>query len=238
MNKYKSFGITVRPRNGIPSNGVLETSLIKYCKKQDFCSYVFEKEYEARHCHIQLFFNEGKYKGDIKKQFLRICEANIPDWDLAQKKVCILVRICYNNWIENYCIENDIKKEEYSDNCVINVPLDEQNYYPSEEEQAKANAKSNAVDQRFHNYVELYNEHPEFKDCKYPTMFMCAKFMNDIMFVSKKIPVIIDDKARRNVVRCFHSYYRGYFDHKMFLDKDEVTLANTQHSIHLHAQNL
>lgn len=236
MNKYKSFGITIRPRSGINQNGVLESSLIKYCKKCEFYSYVFEKENEARHCHIQLYFEESKYKGDIKKQFTRICEANIPDWDLAQKKFCVNIKICYNNWIENYCAENDIKTEEYSDNCVINVPLDEQDYYPSEAEQEKANAKANAVDQRFHSYIQFYNEDPEFKDYKYPTMFMCAKFLNKLMFIEKKIPVVIDDKARKNICKCFHSYYRGFFDAKMWLYEDDFNQAQQQHN-HFHAQN-
>ena len=98
---------TIRPRNGIGKGSMLEKSIIKYCEKCEFFSYVFEKEYEARHCHIQLFYDIPKNKGDIKKQFIRICEANIPDWDTAQKKVCVLVKICYNDWIECYCIRDD-----------------------------------------------------------------------------------------------------------------------------------
>jgi hypothetical protein len=221
----RSFGITVRPRNGIEKQSVLEKKLIKYCEKCEYHSYVFEKEYEARHCHIQLFFEEAKNKGDIKKQFMRICEACIPDWDAAQKKVCVLVKLCYNDWIECYCIDNDIKADDYSDNICHNPPLCDEDYYPTEEEQMKFKTKSNAVDQRFHRYTELYNEHTEYKDNKYPSLATCALFIGDLMFVSKQIPVIIDDKARKNVVKCFWAYYNGRCDFNMLLYEKDKTAA-------------
>lgn len=194
MNKNKSFGITIRPRLGIPKDGSLQKAIIKYCEKNEFHSYVFEKENEARHVHIQLFHEEPKFTGDIKKQFQRICEKYIHDWDIAQKKVCVKVRVCYNDWIENYCIENDIKQNEHKDNIFHNPPLNEEEYYPTQEEQDKAKNKANAVDQRFHSYVVMYNEHPEFKDNKYPSLYTCGMFIGDLMFKSKKIPVIIDDR--------------------------------------------
>ena len=82
INKFRSMGITIRPRNGIVKNGSLEKAIIKYCNKFPYHSYVFEKEHEARHVHIQLFFEEGKYKGDVKKQFMRMCETHIHNLDL------------------------------------------------------------------------------------------------------------------------------------------------------------
>lgn len=222
MNKYRSFGVTVRPRNGIIKNGTLQKALLKYCNKFEYCSYVFEKENEARHVHIQLFFPEPKFKGDVKKQFLRICEAHIPDWDIAQKKVCVLVKICYNDWIDAYCIDNDIKACDHSDTMFHNPPVDDDEYYPSQEEQDAAKAKSNAADQRFHHLVELYNEHPAYKDNKYPQIYTCAMFIADIMFVTKKIPVLVDDRQRKNLVKCFHAYYNKNAPLEMMMTNDDI----------------
>lgn len=234
VNKYRSMGITIRPRNGIPKDGSLQKALLKYCDKFTYCSYVFEKEHEARHVHIQLFFEEGKYKGDVKKQFMRICGTHITDWDAAQMKVAVLVKICYNDWINNYCIENDVKKDDYCDTIKYNPPENDE-YYPSQEEQDASVLKSNASDQRFHRLTELYDKHPEYKDNKYPSLYTCSMFIGDIMFKSKLIPVVIDDKARKNICKCFHAYYTGNADINMMMTKNDVEtymlLYNAGHNI-------
>lgn len=219
--KYRSMGVTIRPRNGIVKGGSLEKAIIKYCGKFTYYSYVFEKEHEARHVHIQLFFEDGKYKGDVKKQFMRICETHIHDWDAAQKKVAVLVKICYNDWINNYCIENEIKQDDYSD-TIKHEPPDNDDYYPSQEEQDAAESKSKAADQRFHNLVTLYDSHPEYKDNKYPSLYTCSMFIGDIMFKSKIIAVVIDDKARKNICKCFHAYYTGNAGLDMMMTKNDV----------------
>jgi hypothetical protein len=150
--------------------GCWKKKILKYCDKFEHCSYVFEKEGAERHAHTQAFFPDGKYKGDIKKTFLRFVEQSVPDWDVAQKRVPVIVRICYNNWIEGYCADNELKSKEHSDHLKMDVPLDEDNYYPSVEEQEKAKASANAADPIFHKLTLLYDEHPRFKDNKYPDL--------------------------------------------------------------------
>jgi len=94
----KSFGITVRPRLGIPSNGSLETRLLKYFKKLKYSSVCFEKHDAERHLHAQVWYDKETNKGDIMKTVRdRICKDEVSDWDNSQKKHAVKINICYNS---------------------------------------------------------------------------------------------------------------------------------------------
>ena len=69
-DKYKSFAITVRPRNGISDETIEE--LIKWITKKDYGIVVIEMEDEARHLHAQIWLDEEvtvpQYKEYAKEQ--------------------------------------------------------------------------------------------------------------------------------------------------------------------------
>ena len=205
--RFRSFGITIRPRLGIAIGGVLESTLLKSIHKLDYFSYCFEKEGEARHVHIQLWFDEMKAKGDVKRIFERVCESKITDWDNDQKRRCMCIKICYNNWIEEYCTENDLK--DNNENLkFFKPPLLEKDYYASEEDQIKLREKANAVDSRFHSLLVLWRNHPLFKEN--PKIWDISEFYYNQMFTEKTIVVVIDPKCQRNIISALYSYITGY----------------------------
>ena len=217
MNKSKSFGITIRPKCGVLSNSAFQDKILKACKSADYYQCVSEKEDVERHLHIQLWYNEPKYKGDIKKKFERICAKEM-FWDADHKRHCIKIKFCYNDWILNYCEENDIKLDA-SELLLDNMPAITDDYYPSEDEQEKMLNKSQAVDQKFYRWEELWNEYEHKVDN--PELIDIAKFLGDMMFKSRKIQVIVDDKARKQNCVCLLAYIQKSKSAKLFLTKEQ-----------------
>lgn len=201
---YRSFGITIRPRCGLTD--VLQTALSAYLSKLEFASMVVEKSGIEKHCHVQIWC-EPKYKGDVKKQFLRLCERHLNDWDSAQKKYCVCIRVCYNCWISDYCIENESKlvSDDNSEIIMNNIPLNESDYYPTEEEQEAAIIKANAHDSRYANMHDLFNQWcdpDEAITLAYVAKFLAWAIYND----GKKLTVPLDKRARTNLCKNLYLY--------------------------------
>jgi len=132
--KYRSWCLTVNPSQGVTSP--TEEALVKYCKSFPFYQFVIEGDAEARHAHIQIWCDTPTTKGDANKKLERVLAKVISDWNPAQQKVLRSgTKIAYSDWVENYCIQNDLKGE--SNIILDNRPLDTDEYYPSEEEQEK-----------------------------------------------------------------------------------------------------
>ena len=74
----KSFGITIRPKSGVSPDSLFESKILKAIKRYDYYHCVAEKSGIERHLHFQIWSNDEKRKGDIKKTFTRICEKE--DW--------------------------------------------------------------------------------------------------------------------------------------------------------------
>ncbi len=217
MNQQKSFGITIRPKCGVIPNSTFEKKILKVCKRADYYHVVAEKAGVDRHLHIQLWYDEPKYKGDIKKNFVRACSSEIW-WDANHKKYSIEAKFCYNDWVTNYCEENDLKLDP-NDTLLDNIPADTDPYYPTDEEQEKMLNKATAVDQKFYGWEQMYMEYPE--KVEHPTLWDIANFLGDMMFVSRKIPVIIDHKARQQNCKCLLAYIQKSKSAKLFMTADE-----------------
>jgi len=224
MNKSKSFGITIRPKSGVVSNSVFENRILKACKTADFYQCVSEKEDVERHLHIQLWYNEDKYKGDIKKKFERLCSKEMW-WDADHKRHCIKIKFCYNDWIVNYCEENDIKLDA-SELLLDNIPANSEDFYPSDEEQEKMLNKATAVDQKYFGWEVLWHEYEHTKE--HPTLIDIANFLGDMMFKSRKIQVIVDDKARRQNCKCLLAYIQKANNAKLFVSNEEWDIHITE----------
>lgn len=243
MNTYRSFGITIRPRGGLTD--VLQTALKAYCAKCNYASMITEKEDSEKHAHIQVWCNDGKYKGDVKRAFVRICEKYIDDWDIAQKKYCIYIKICYNNWIENYCEDNDIKID---DNEIIydNKPLYDEEFYPSMEEQDAVKSKINAVDKYYHDLSIKFNDwildNNSDKILDNITIGIIAKFLAWAMFDEKIIKVKKDKRDRINLCRNLYLYVSKNASAFDFLNKEDeelyyIELENSLGMSNVHCPN-
>jgi hypothetical protein len=218
--EFKSFGITINVKPGIVKGSKLEENLLKATKTANYYQIVSEKDGCERHFHIQLWFDDKKKKGDIKKKFERILSKEM-FWDVDHKRHAIKIKICYNDWILNYCEENELKLngDDYSDMILDNMPAITEDYYPSEEEQENIKNKANAKDQKFYSWLELWNKY-EYK-CDNPRDIDIAEFLGDMMFKSKTIPVIVDDKARRQNCKCLLAYIQGCKSAHLFMSNFE-----------------
>ena len=219
---YKSYAITIRPKNGLSRK--TEEEVVKFLKKQHHAFAVLEGEDEARHLHGQIWFEKPKVKGDINKSLERICERTIDDWTPAQKVVLRGgTKIAYNDdFVETYC------QKENDPRIIYNSPPDGGDYYPSVEEQEKVKSSANAVDKRYHRLSEKFKEWlPEWEDYKYPSATRkerVANFLIDAMFKSKTEMVIADKKARLQLCDCLTSYIYSVGTLDMFLNAEDIKL--------------
>jgi len=219
VQKFKSFGFTVRPKNGLKSD--LEDALRKWILKQPFYAYNIEMEDEARHLHGQVWYDEPKSKGDLTKALSRIQSRFDPDWGNASRKVLSSgVKIAYNDKFLEYMEKDDVLIED----CRPNDTLD---YYPSEEEQEATRAKCNAVDTRFHKFLIMFKEstwyseeNVQYDSCQITGKLRVANWMADAMFNSKIIPVIQCPKIRNQVITSLTYYVYGVSGYELLSEKD------------------
>jgi hypothetical protein len=202
----KSFGITIRPKEGVIAESIFEGKILKAIERYDYYHCVAEKSGIERHLHFQIWTDEEKRKGDIKKTFTRICEKE-DWWDQDHKRHCLKDKFCYNDWFDGYLIGNESKSEDKSDILLDNVPALTENYYPTEEDQEKWKAESKAIDKTFHNlYVRWYEKFDNYKPSELSEV---AQFFNDLMFKDKSIKVIEDKRRRVQRTECLFWYIRG-----------------------------
>eukprot|EP01043_Picozoa_sp_COSAG02_P070034 COSAG02_NODE_12242_length_1574_cov_4.128136_1_plen_217_part_00 len=202
---YKSFAITIRPLGGLKDNTI--KALLDYVAKCDYGVVVREMENEAAHAHAQIWFNEAKPRGVICTALVRICERTIEDFDAAQKKVLRNgVRIAYSDWYLDYLLENDNK--EAPDVRYESVPDSTAQFYPTEAEQDKIQRKKVAVDAKYNHLLELWETHGS----KRATYDSVAAFLYDMMYCSKKILVMKDQRTRIDTCKNLLEYILGEYD--------------------------
>lgn len=227
VGKYRSWCLTVRPRNGvtIPIADALE----KYCKSFPYYQMVLEMEGEARHAHIQIWSDTPTTKGDTNKKIERLCAKHVEDWDQAQCRILRQgTKIAYSDWIENYCIENDLKG---TPNIVLdNRPLNSDEYYPSKEEQDVVQRKKNAVDQRMCALEIMFEEWYEQRDDEL-TPRLVGEFLSDMMFNSRKIACVNRAADRYALCKTLYAYITRSCDATLFYkppEPNKATLAQMQ----------
>jgi len=214
---FRSFCITVRPRDGINNDTVEE--IHKWLSRHpNFAFAVLEMEGECRHLHAQLWYDDPKNKGDIQKALTRICERTIPDWDAKQKKVMAGgTKVAINDWYLHYLTNNDLKIDD--PNILIDKPPNISSpYYPSDEEQEKVKTMARAVDPRFAKLEMDYKE-------KYPdtpvTLKSVASFLSDAMFISRTIKVIVHQRDRTALCSALYAYISHSTDIELFIHKSK-----------------
>lgn len=190
---FRSFCITIRPRDGIKDN--LVDKLKKWLSKQQYAVACLEMENEARHLHAQIWSDNERHKNDITKQMKRFCEANIEDWDIAQTKVLRGgIRVAYSDWYLEYLLDNENKGE--NNNILVNNPPDKsERFYPTEEEQERVKSVANSIDPRFTKLEQEFNEWNENKELDV-NIEAVAQFLSWSMFDERTIKVIVQAKDR------------------------------------------
>lgn len=217
---YKSWAFTIRPRDGVEKDSPLQIAIVKWCMKQDYYFLCAEGKDEARHLHGQVWYDSPRDKGTINKSLERICEKHVNTWDPAQKKVLRSgTKIAYSSdFIENY-----LSKE---DQWILNAcPENEEDYYPSEEEQNKVQGAANAVDKRYHRLSEMFKEYNgnnfqhHCSDLRKKEIL--AKWLGNQMFKEKTIPVIADKKHRTQLLESLKAYLWDESHIDMWLTKED-----------------
>ena len=226
-SKFRSFCITVRPKNGLHVE--YAQAVEKYIRKQKHYVYTYEKEAEARHLHAQIFFEDAVRKSNIQTALKRIAEKHDENWNAASRKVLVSgVKIAYNdNFMDNYITKEGgtIGMEAY------NPPDNTEEFYPTLEEQAAVQATANATDRQFHKLKELWDTHyPDYTQHQ-KTLKDVGLFIYDLMFEEKVIPVITDDRRRKQLVKALTHYIFPYGQsaiHFMFTHEDICAFNNIQ----------
>ena len=202
-NAYKSWGFTVRPKNGVEKDSKLENAILTWCKKQDFHFLCAEGEEECRHLHGQIWLDNPREKGEVQKALQRIYERIIEPSPAEIKVLRSGVKIAYSkDFVENYLSKEDSW-------ISLDPPCDEEKYYPSKEEQEKVKNSANAVDKKYHRYSEMFKEtYKEYKNIfgELKRKTTIAKWLGNQMFKEKTIPVIADKKHRTQLLECLKAY--------------------------------
>jgi hypothetical protein len=219
IKKYRSYAITISTVEDVEKE--LQEKLMKWIKKQDFAYGVIEHDKQGvRHAHFQVWYNVEREKGSLKTALKNIIQKYAP---LSRPHIAIFIKIVYNDdWLEEYMAKDVIEL------LIDNVPIGTDEFYPSQEEQEKVKSQSNAVDQRFHRYAVDFKEWWD-KPAEVPiNKIDVARFLSDMMFHSKKYPVIIDKKNRVNIATSLYCYLHGSVNPKEFMTVDEYEIVKIQ----------
>ncbi len=218
-NEFRAFAFTIRTREGVIPNGIIETKLIKYLGKHHGF-IVAEKTETERHLHGVMYFLKPKRKYDISVILKGMQEAE-QKHELDYNELRVLkggIKIAYN---DDFYTEYTNKPD--SQLIYDNLPENTKDYYPDEDEQARVKAKANAVDKTYHNLLELWNN-SQRKEVSEKSV-KC--FMYEQMYVYKTIKVIEDKKKfNQRCISLFH-YIMGEFNddaiYFLFCEKKNLT---------------
>jgi len=129
--------------------------------------------------------------------------------------------------MDNYITKEggEISMEAY------NPPDNTDEFYPSLEEQAAVQAAANAADNQFHSLLTKWEEkNPNYIEHQ-KTLKDIGLFIYELMFVDKVIPVIVDDKRRKQLAKALTHYIFPYNQSAvnfMFIQEDIAAFNNIQ----------
>lgn len=227
---YKSFCFTINPTNGVAPDSQMEQDFKKFgSSTKGFEAYDMwcEKSGHERHIHMQVWLSEPKTRGDVNKQLERVLKKHIKECDDWQQQCKVLrkgTRIAYNDWLIRYCEENNLKENDESIIVHIGRPFDTDIYYATEEEQAKVQRKSNAIDKRMASLELLWEEWSEAKDMEL-THENVGTFLSDMMFNERKIMTMCKTVDMRNLCRTLFHYISKTVDSSLFYKKPDDKLS-------------
>lgn len=207
----RSFGITVRTRVGM--NELFKENMTKWLQKQPYCAYVYEKEGVDKHIHAQIWLDENRTTGNVKKPIVAMLKrCYMPDEYVV--KVAIVIKSAYN---DDFCKKYMPKDGELEFN---NPPADSEPYYPSKEDQERFQEISKSMA----NWT-IWTDLEGKWDVGTPiSEYTVAKFLADEMFVKRSIKVEMDGRKRRQMCETFTAFLTKQDDGTLFLAKDKHQL--------------
>jgi hypothetical protein len=207
---YKSFTFTISVVEGVEED--FQEYLIKWLSKQDFALGVIEKNKAGvLHAHGQIWNHKASLtKHDKFKVLKEYIKKNCP---LSYGSIALNIKIAYNNGYIDYCekdavrvLANNLPSGDHPDSY----------WYPSQEEQEKVKAVALAADKKYHNYKCDYEEwsaemdppDPDFcwSDKRDFLKKRVATFLNEMIYIEKKYPVISQKKIRIEVCKNLYMY--------------------------------
>lgn len=229
MNSYKSFCITIRPRNGLSE--CTEQAILIWLQKQEYAVAVIEKSDEARHMHCQIWNSEARPRGIICTAMVRISERTIVEWDSAQKKVLRNgIKIAYSDWYLDYLEENEDKKDSEKGQVIYsNPPEISQDYYPTEEEQQKLKDMSGAVDKKYYKFEqEFLIWFSNNSDSKTVTLIKVSEWYSLVMNDERTICVVAEKRRRCDTVKSLYNYITKSCDPSLNMSEKDLTFATEE----------
>lgn len=205
----KSYGITIRPKCGVNDEFIQ-----KICKSLESYSYYYvivEKEGVEAHIHAQIWSNHDLRKGDVKKKITRICE-KYDWWDIHHKRYCICIKICYNDWLSDYCVENEGKwigaagnggATMHMEEIIREDPVNSEKFYPSKEEQELVQAKYRSKNQRYFDLKVKLKTSDDYDEHHWGIEHTAQWVLNG-MYVRDDIMIIECHKRRKEFIKSFH----------------------------------
>lgn len=194
---YKSYAVTVRPRDGatLLHDNLLTEFARKYC---DYYHIVSEKLETDRHLHAALFLKRGVSRSN----FLLMVKRVFKMLDDDEKRVLNQgVRIMYNADFMDEYLDKDDDTEVIASNRPETHSLDA--YWPPSAEQEKAKA-SQAVD-KYYAKLEMYWNQHRGPGVEQTYENVCA-FVSDMMNDKRVIRVISDDRKLKATARALQRY--------------------------------
>lgn len=198
-SEYKSYGLTVRPRDG--ATGAHDTILVSFLRKYgEYWYCVSEKVDDERHLHAGVFLKKATTRSNVTIMLKRAFK----DLEDDEKRVLARgVRIMYDmNFIEEY-MNKDEDIEIISDNMAEPAYLE--GYWPPAKDQDRAKAQS-ATDKYYAKLECLWYEHQSpGVEVRYENV--CA-FLSRMMNKERLIRVISDDKKLKSTAQALARYIR------------------------------
>lgn len=165
---YRAWAVTIRPLDGLGDEMIDRFRTM--ADKLVGCYAVTEKTGVERHLHAGLFFAKGVRKSQVVER-MKVVQGEMSD---AEERVMKMgVKVMYNDaFIDEYLTKGD-------DTVVLvdDVPDERDEFYPSQEEQAKAMAGSPVC--RLELYRKAYDE---------VSLGRCLDFLRGLWFTERSVP--------------------------------------------------
>lgn len=221
IRKRKAWAITIRPKNGITDEHI--KMLPQWLSKWSFEERLYavtEMEDEKRHIHgVFLTYSDKDIRQDnLKRGINTVLKKSLGE---CWSKHSLVLKYCYNHdWINKYC------SKEHRDNAIYDSLGEYDDFLPSAEEQLEAirNSNQSVIDRYFHKLVELWQEFEKAWDVTaHPVIlkYQSLKFIDEMMFVEKRISVIRDKKVVVQVAEAFLRYSREMTDPLRYMTQEE-----------------
>lgn len=207
---YKSFAITIRPKDGIDNGHLIKFET--WVRARCIYYYVItEKQLHEKHIHAALFFHTPQRTDNTKRSL-----NSLFSFTGSERQVAVHVKPVYNHNWDNYMRKQD-------DTVVILNNLPEKAMLESYFTVGEEYGKSKTGDQFYYLLEKLWYEHMTTSDEMNPSR--CRDFLFDMMYNKRLINVLRDDKTIIQVSRHLSRFLKkteySCIDVNTLYEKDE-----------------